>query len=272
MSKFNNIKSIPIESISKEEIGIAIKEWSEGDSSLENLLWTCYNKGIKTDSCHAGKQSYISFSHDNDSKILSNIVNIIHNIKGSQCFICMAGNPFSGPNWYLPTITIAFDTPYKDETDQYFDMIDELLKNNKKDDIHPLFKFFNYFLKQETNFTFRIRHLENDKFDFLIEHSLVSKERYEYYNNIFKSAGLTEYKHPKVKIMHFWKIESNNLDEILLKVNIAAEYIANNSFKFEIPNNEEESLSFIEKALIMKKKLSKNEFEKWLQKERENRR
>ena len=63
MSKYNNIKSIPIESIPKEEIKIAIKEWAEGNKSLENLLWLCYEKNLKTSGSHAGARPFIDFKY-----------------------------------------------------------------------------------------------------------------------------------------------------------------------------------------------------------------
>lgn len=44
MSKYNHIKSISIESIPPKKIKRAIKEWAEGNESLEKLLHTCYKK------------------------------------------------------------------------------------------------------------------------------------------------------------------------------------------------------------------------------------
>jgi len=32
--------------------------------------------------------------------------------------------------WYIPNITIGFDTKYKDETDRYLDILTETLKND----------------------------------------------------------------------------------------------------------------------------------------------
>lgn len=77
MSKYNNIKSIPIDSIPKEEIKIAIKEWAEGDESMEKLLLTCYDKGIKTSGCHAGAGSYIAFSYQEKINKISCLLSCI---------------------------------------------------------------------------------------------------------------------------------------------------------------------------------------------------
>lgn len=63
MSKYNNIKSIPIDSLSKEELKTAIHEWAEGDDAMERLLWAFYNKGIKTNGCHAGTRPYIGIDY-----------------------------------------------------------------------------------------------------------------------------------------------------------------------------------------------------------------
>jgi len=63
MSNYNNIKSISIDSLPKDEIKIVIKELTEGDESMEKLLWVCYDKEIKTDGYHAGTGTYIGFSY-----------------------------------------------------------------------------------------------------------------------------------------------------------------------------------------------------------------
>ena len=59
MSKYNSGASIPISSLSDEELKIAIHEWAEGNDSLESLLWKCYKNGIETQGCHSGLNSYL---------------------------------------------------------------------------------------------------------------------------------------------------------------------------------------------------------------------
>lgn len=270
MSKYNNLQSIPVDSIPKEEIKDAITEWAEGDESLEQLLWTCYNNGIKTDSCHAGAKSYITFSHDNDAKILSKIIKFMDKTNDMQVLICMAGNPFSGPTWHLPTICLSFETNYKDETDKYFDELNDILKTNYDNEkVHPLVAFMDYFSKEKNDFLFRMRHKKDNTFDFIIEISRINDKRLNYYNSVFTNAGLKETIFPKINRRHFWSIQSDNVDELLLKMEKALKYIVENSFDYSLPNKEEEILNFIEKSLYMKNKLSDEEFSKWLQHEKE---
>ena len=100
MSKYNNIKSIPIDSLSDEELKIAMKEWAEGDDSMEALLWAFYNKGITTSGCHAGAGSYVSMDYDVDKKgEFSLIMNTVLSFPGSQILIRPdGGNPHHAPS------------------------------------------------------------------------------------------------------------------------------------------------------------------------------
>lgn len=47
MSKYNNMKSIKISSLPKEEIGQAVSEWAQGSKEMENLLWACLKMVLK---------------------------------------------------------------------------------------------------------------------------------------------------------------------------------------------------------------------------------
>ena len=124
MSKYNNMKSIPIDSIPEEEMAQAIKEWAEGDESMERLLWTCYKKGIKTSGCHAGGSPYIDFTDQENINKISGLMDVTQKIEGSQILIKVdGGNPFSGAEWHLPNILLHLQTSYKDEADAFFDKL-----------------------------------------------------------------------------------------------------------------------------------------------------
>ena len=266
MSKYNHIKSIPIDSIPKEEIMQAIKEWAEGDDAMETLLLSCYNKGIKTAGCHAGARPYISFVYQDNLERLIPIFEATQKEKGSQIIIMTdGGNPFSGPEWYLPTIGVGLDTEYKEEADIYFDKLTDSLEKENSNKDHYLLRLLEFLVDKESALTMRFRHTMDDKFSFFFESSGISEERYNYYKEIFSKAGLiveekTENLPPDY---HGWMIESDNLDDILSKLDYAADYIISN-YSLDIPKSEDEILNFKSRALFKRRTLSEKEFNDWI--------
>lgn len=269
MSKYNHSNSIPVDSIPNYEIAQAIKEWAEGDEAMEKLLWTCYDKNIKTDGCHAGAGPYIDFNYQDKIEELSKLIDTTQKIKGSQVMISVdGGNPFSGPEWYLPYISLGFDTEYKEEADICFDKLTECLeKESKKKNKHLLLKLLEFFIDKESGLVFRFKHTEEDKYEFYIEATFISDNRYKVYNDIFIKAGLIEDTSKERQNMHYWKIESNNLKEISSQIESITEYLINN-YSVEPPTSKKEFLSFNHYARFMKRKMTKEKFEKWLKKQR----
>lgn len=264
MSKYNHMKSIPVDSISKEDISQAIKEWAEGDEALEKLLWVCYKKGIKTSGCHAGARPYIEFANQ---KGLDNLLSITQKTRESQIFVSVdGGNPSSGPDWDKPYVTLSLETKYQDEADAYFNNLTNSLKSDiseKKED--SLLKLLNFFIDKESTLSFIFNNVNDNQYTFSIESGKIPDSRYDYYDNIFTKAGLIEDKttfSERDKI-HGWKIESNSLDDILRKMEDITEYIINN-YTLPAPEKEDEILDFHSKTRYKKKNLPKEEFEKWL--------
>jgi hypothetical protein len=271
VSKYNHIKSIPIENIPKDEIRIAIKEWAEGDESMEQFLLACYENGIETNGCHAGARPYVGFNYKKDTTNLSGILDETIKENESQIRFCVdGGNPFSGPDWYKSSITIGIDTEYKDEANKYFDKLTTIIKTNQyNEDWNLLFNLIDFFLEKESGLSFRIIHKQNNEYIFSIESSPICEERYKYYNDLFTSLGMNE---SKEKILQeskrrIWEINSNNLNEIQEKIKVISKEII---YKYNLkPEEKEENMiSFITLARYKRKILSEEEFEKWLQQER----
>lgn len=251
MSKYNNIKSIPIESIPKEEIAQAISEWAEGDESLERLLWVRYKKEIKTNGCHAGTGPYIDFKDQDNLEKLIPILESAQNKVGVQILIMIdGGNPFSGPEWYKPSIGIRLDTEYKKEADAFFDDLTNSLENKSINKSHPMLRLLEYFKDKESALLLRFLHRQEDKYTFFIESRGIPKERYEYYNQLFRTVGFLEVVDYSDEIQdhHSWVIESDILDNLISKLNIATDYIINN-YSLEVSQKEDEVISFIQQAM-----------------------
>ena len=268
MSKYNHIKSIPIESIPKEEISQAIKEWAEGDDSMEALLWACYHKKIKTNGCHAGSGPYISFKYQENIEALIPAFEVTEKELGSQILVSPdGGNPFSGPEWHLASIGLGIDTKNKKVADIYFDKLSESIEKGSSKKEHYLLRLLEFFVGKESALAFRFTHDMNDKYSFCIESSGVSKERKEYYQDLFTKAGLTEIIKFKINPQdrRFWVIESNQLDEFLSKLDSITDFIIDN-YILGLPKSEDEFYSFNNKALFKKRTLSEEEFNEWLMK------
>jgi len=270
MSKYNHIKSIPIDSIPKEEIYTAIKEWAEGDESMERFLIACYEKGIKTTGCHAGARPYIGFKYENNSYDLSGILSTTINIPGARIHMRVdGGNPFSGPDWDEPSITIGFDEIYQDEADQQLDELTSVVEQNiSNEEWLSLINLMDFFLNKESGLSFRLIHTQNGEYIFRIESSAICEERYKYYNDLFSSLGMNEYREgiPKDSKRREWEINSNSFSEIKEKIKVFSKEIIN---RYDLkPEVEEENMvSFITLARYKKKNLSPEQFEEWLQAE-----
>ena len=132
MSKYSDGSSIDIQSLSPQELKIAIKEWAEGDASLENLLWICHENQIETNGCNIHKSSYISLFTNNSKDKIVKMLNIAQSFTETEVHISPdGGNPFSGPNWDRPYISISINTDNMVKTDKIFDALSETLTSDK---------------------------------------------------------------------------------------------------------------------------------------------
>lgn len=126
MSKYNRMASIPISSLSEQELPIAIKEWAEDNVYMESLLWACYNNGVETDGCHADAFPYIGFHLDSKKEGVLKLLNASQNIKGTS-FLVMpdGGNPLSGP-LESPNFNTLFRCSRKKRNRFYFGKINTI--------------------------------------------------------------------------------------------------------------------------------------------------
>lgn len=265
MSKYNHIKSIPIDSIPKKELKRAIHEWAEGDDAMERLLWACYDNNIETSGCHAGGRPYIAFKRPKNIDKLISLFEVTEKAEDSQVIIMVdGGNPLSGPEWYLPSIGIGINTMYQDEADKYFDDLTKEVNKDVSNKTHPMIDLLDFFLDKETGLMLRLRHTKDNKYIFTIEAKQSIKERIDYYNNIFTNSGLEEkpYNH-EVCPYYEWYVEDNNLDEIINKMNNITKYIINN-YSLDPETKEENIKNFVLLARFKRKELTQEELEKYL--------
>lgn len=274
MSKYNHIKSIPIESIPKEEIAQAIHEWAEGYSFLEEFLWACYERGIKTDGCHAGTRSYVGFSYEGDKdNELALLMNAAISEDNSQVLISPnGGNPISGPDWYKTNIAVGSETEYEEDGKAFFDSLTKQLKDNKSNtsiDFSPLLKLTKFFSDRVAGLSIRIKH--NNEYSFSIEGFFPDKERVDELNTLFQGCGLTLHTLPEGE-RKFWTCTCPDIEDLSNKIREVADYIISN-YRLETPTEVSENNSFNINANIVRNKAIQDgrpeQFETWLMTEEE---
>ena len=278
MSKYNNITSIPIEEIPKEELAQAIKEWAEDDESMEKLLWACYNNGIKTNGCHAGAYPYIGFEYDKEiNPKLGKLFYTALLEKGSQIMGKPdGGNPFSGPSWYLPDIGINFDKETKTETDQILDSLRNSLENSNEHnhDFTSFLKLNSFMVGKYTNVSLRLQHRKEDDYVFLIEKTVYEKDNkmFQELNDLFTKTGLELIEKGEEQEHKYWLIKADNIEDIMNKIDTISENIINN-YSIEKPKSKEETSSLIIQAHLKRdeciKEGNESGFDLWLMQENE---
>lgn len=244
MSKYNHIHSIPIESIPKEEIAIAINEWAEGDEAMERLLWACYENGVKTDGCHTGMCPYLGLKYTGSNDKVIKLLAACINLEESQIFISPdGGNPISGEDWYITNIGIGFETESIEKSGKNLDTLSSALNNDtslkEAELISLLLKLSDFLVDKESALKLRFNYSEN-KYSFSIECTPVNEEVSIYFDKLFKEANFFEAENPvKESKRRFWKIESDNLDDMINKLRESINYIINN-YSLEPPTREED--------------------------------
>ena len=244
MSKYNHIHSIPIESIPKEEIAIAIKDWAEGDKAMERLLWACYENGVKTDGCHTGMCPYLGLKYTGSNDKVIKLLAACINLEESQILISPdGGNPISGEDWYITNIGIWFETESIEKSCKNLDTLSSALNNDtslkEKELVSLLLKLSDFLVDKESALKLRFNYSEN-KYSFSIECTPVNEEVSIYFDKLFKEANFFEAENPvKESKRRFWKIESDNLDDMINKLHESINYIINN-YSLEPPTREED--------------------------------
>lgn len=222
MKKYNNIKSIDINSLKKSELEIAIKEWAEGSTAMEKLLWSCYNNNIETAGCHVGKKTYLDLYQNNSKKAIIKMLDAAQKIRGSQVLVNPGGdNSRSGDNWEKAYITIIFSTPSRKDSDECLNSLNNsLLKDVQKDISEHFFSqilvLHDYFEGRNNGLLFRFSHTEKDYYNFSIDLFTKSK-KYEYYMELFARLGFIFDKENSLDSVKKWMIKEQKLENIVIK-------------------------------------------------------
>ena len=188
------------------------------------------------------------------------------------------GNPFSGPEWDLPTLSIGYYPLSEEEINRNYDVVSYNLLNEEKfkdNFVKQLLNFAEHCNNKNSNISFRLRNIDNN-YIFTIESSPILDEEFDRLNDAFTSSGLEEVELSSEFVednRHHWKIEDSNLNLLIEKVNKSISEIIKKDV-VKAPTSEEEVLDFNRRAKFKKDNMRNTpigemEFDKWLMSERE---
>lgn len=274
MSKYNRMASIPISSLSEQELPIAIREWAEGNVYMENLLWACYNNGVETGGCHADASPYISFYLDSKKEEILKLLSVAQNIKGTS-FLVMpdGGNPLSGPDWNRPVLSLWFEAQEKREVDFILKKLTLALTSNQEDlntdnFFTQLLDLAYFFTNKESGLDFCSFHNQDDSFSFIMR---AEKTNFEYYNSLLQNAGLQLVETSEYWWCNEWSMEGNEAQALSQKIKTCIASIMQN-YSLEKPTEISEEMSFNAIARVKKREFGdslegQEKFAEWLQEE-----
>lgn len=275
MSKYNRMASIPISSLSEQELPIAIREWAEGNVHMESLLWACYKNGIETDGCHADEYPYISFHLNSKNEEVLKLLNVAQSIKGAS-FLVMpdGGNPLSGPDWNRPNLSIWFEAQKKIEVDSILEKL-TLALTSKEEELNTDNDFFaqlldlaHFFANKESGLDFCALHNQDDSYSFIMR---AEKPNFEYYNSLLQNAGLQLEETPEDWWCNEWSMEGDEVEALSQKIRVCIANVMQN-YSLEKPTEILEEMSFNTIARIKKREFGdslegKQKFAEWIQEE-----
>ena len=269
MSKYNYTKSIPLDSIPKEELKKAIHEWSEGNVELEKLLWTCYEKGIETNSSHGEIDPFFGVRYKKEAKdaIARMITETLKYPKSQALLSPFSPNPFGGEEWYLPSITMGIFSEKEEEGRKYFADVNEAISNREEVLFSKTLELLEFLSDKYDKLCIRIVHY-NDEYIFSIEGNM-KEERLSILNNIFTKAGLSiEEKDIPIKN---WTIKSKNPQELDKHLETIINQIIDN-YIIETPQRVEDleglTLQALFKIKHIKTEQDRVDYDKWLELQR----
>lgn len=267
MSKYNHMKSISFSELTEGEIEQAIREWSQGNIYMEKLLCACRENKIETLGCHPLGKPYLQLAVNDSQNKIRRMLNAAQNVTGSKITVNPdGGNPISGEKtWYIPTITIGFDTCNRRKIEESLNRLYESIvieeQDKPKNEIFAhMLDFLDFFAEKESGFVFYMQHNELGEYEFDISNRGNGTDG-TYYENLFRRAsiGLRDKE---------WSIKDTDetaFEEKMKKVQktIFEEY------SLEIPQEIKPNMNLTIVARIMRRQFGDTEegrqaFSKWL--------
>lgn len=226
-SKYNTGRSMRIDEIPKEELEQAIKEWSHYQEPMERLLWKCIEEGVETTGCHPEAKPYIELKVNNSPEKIKQMLNAIQEFVSASVMIIPAGAPnLCGvtSDWDRPILCIGCGVTSKERVYEVLDSLYVALSNTAKRKervFEQMIEFHDFFKDKECQLNFYMQRPEIDLYDFSITYTNYYQENLEFYDRLFKKAGmeLTDEERPT------WSIIEQDEESFAKKVEKAKQVI-----------------------------------------------
>ena len=252
---WNSGKSIPVYSLTPEELKEAIHEWAEGCEELEKLLWTCYRKGIETAGSHVGKHNnYLDFYvNSNSVNQLKRVLSVAESYGFAETFMMFGGNPFSGPDWYRTHVDISCLIP--ENVREFYTCTTQVLENENQEVSTRCFalmlEFAEFFEDKLAALTFRMKVRNHCEYEFFIEKHCGQRD-WATLDELFSSVGMIQKKRDDVPFVS-WYIRSSSEEDFYLTILALLESIRN-KWNLKTPTEIVDNDAPFFNALIMQKK------------------
>lgn len=270
MSKYNHMESIAFSEIPENEIGQAIKEWSQGNKHMERLLWGCRINRVETMGCHPLGRPYLDMTVNNSHNKIRNMLNVAQTIPNSIVLLTPdGGNPLSGEKtWYLPGIAVRFDTTKRREINKIFDKLydavtfDRIPEKPQTELFAQMLDFYDFFAGKESGLTLYMGRNKKGVYKFNIINK-GTERNFEYYNSLFRKAGM-QLNEDKDE----WTIASENESEIDERVR-KAKTVITGEYSLGIPSEVNTDMNLNMIARITKRRFGETaegqqRFRNWL--------
>lgn len=258
---YNNKTSIDINTLTEDEVKLAVKQWAEGDIYLEQFLWKCYKEGVETKQSNKAPGVFIEFSADKNVQKIKKIINSVFNETNFSIYIAPdGGSCFGSSNFYKAGITIFFNKYISEkENKKIFDKMtksfdsDMNVKNPIIDSMIDLYNFFNM-KESDLNFRYVTGNLKDKninfsgcgKYTFIVETTLTNN--YEYYCDLLPKIGLIK----DLKINGNWYFSSDNINDFSNKLEIIKNNLIN-KYDLQIPNKIDDNMHINEKFRLLRR-------------------
>lgn len=276
MSKYNNGSSIPIENLSASELRESIKEWSEGNKALEQLLWTCLDNGVETHGSHVGPNSYLDIIVNDSYDKVRNMIYSVQDIDGFR-LMCTpdGGNPFSSKYFYKASISFGFfDFENEEDISKVFERINLSFNytEQKESTFDVMLDLYKFFEEKESNLVFC---MEYDSGKYKLRFDLYGLYNREYFLNLFEKCGIdildvSSCGNPN---LFSWSFEEKSANEFVCKTREFYQLIVKN-YSLDLPNIITNDMTFETIARIKRRYFGDSpsgvkKFDEWLKKEKE---
>ena len=254
-SKWNSGASVPIHSLTSEELKDAIHEWSEGSEELERLLWTCYRRGLETGGCHIGKyNNYLEFYiSPESSEYLKRTLSVAESYGFAETFMMFGGNPLSGPNWYRTSISV--DCLIPENVGGFYERINDALEGENSKVSARCFALMleiaEFFEDKLADLNFRMKVRNHSEYEFFIE-KYKGRHNWDYLDELFSSFGMLQKKAEDAPFV-FWYLMSFSEEDFYNTLVIILNGIRE-KWSLEAPSEIVDPRDFNFNALLMQKK------------------